>query len=107
MHSQPPPVLAQVPVANWPVINHIHCELHDQLRQPGLLCSVNVNVVHFPGPSPKCLGLQKTSGGVIVRLWLVLLEKIELVTRDRAGGVRGDRVRVAQMERFLQGNTLG
>lgn len=50
VHSQPPPVLAQVPPANWPAINHIHSELHDQLRKAGLLHTVSAGAVHFPGP---------------------------------------------------------
>lgn len=47
LRSQLPPVLAQVPVANWSVINHVHCELHDQLREPGPLSASAVHcVVH-------------------------------------------------------------
>lgn len=42
-------------MANWPVINHSHCELHDQLREPGPHRSLSASVVHFPGPSRKCL----------------------------------------------------
>ena len=58
------PVLAQVPVANWPVINHIHCELHDQLREPEPLCSLNVSAVHFSGSvNEKCPQTTKTHQG--------------------------------------------
>lgn len=84
MHSQPPPVLAQVPVANWPVINHIYCELCDQLREPGPFCSVSGSVVNFLCPSTKYLTPQKNIKGRYVRQWLVLLWKIMLVAREGA-----------------------